>query len=58
MRITLSVSGTGRFSGATISGSPDPRFDSCIRGRLPTIPTIGAGEAFDAQTTVNLTTGG
>jgi len=58
VRITLSVSGTGRFSGATISGSPDPRFDGCIRGRLATIPTIGAGEAFDAQTTVNLTTGG
>ena len=58
VRITLSVGGTGRFSSAAISGSPDPRFDSGIRGRLPTLPTIGAGEAFDAQTTVNLTTGG
>lgn len=58
VRITLSVSGTGRITGSTVSGSPDPRFDSCIRGRLPTIPTIGAGESFDAQTTVNLTTGG
>ncbi|TAK28449.1 MAG: DUF4339 domain-containing protein [Myxococcaceae bacterium] len=58
VRITLSVSGTGRFSSAAISGSPDPRFDTCIRSRLATIPTIGAGESFDAQTTVNLTTGG
>lgn len=58
VRITLQVNGTGRFTAATVSGSPDPRFDSCLRGRLPTIAPIGAGEALDAQTTVNLTTGG
>jgi predicted Zn finger-like uncharacterized protein len=58
VRITLSVGGTGRITSAAISGSPDPRFDSCLRSRLATIPTIGAGESFDAQTTVNLTTGG
>ena len=58
VRITLQVNGLGRFTSATVSGSPDPRFDSCLRGRLPTIAPIGAGEAFDAQTTVTLTTGG
>jgi len=58
VRITLSVNGQGRITSATVSGSPDPRFDACIRGRVGTIAPIGAGESLDAQTTVNLTTGG
>jgi hypothetical protein len=56
-RITLSVNGQGRITSTSVAGSPDPRFDSCIRSGASRVAPIGAGEAFDAQTTVNLTVG-
>lgn len=53
--ITVSVNGQGRFTGASVSNSPDPRLDSCLRSRVTTIAPIGPGSAMDAQTSVNLT---
>lgn len=58
VRITLSVNGQGRIASTSVANSPDPRFDTCIRMGAGRVAPIGGGEALDAQTTVNLTTGG
>jgi|GEM_PF-1181059 len=56
VNITLSVNGQGRITSTTVASSPDPRFDACIRSGAGRVAPIGAGEALDAQTSVNLTT--
>lgn len=53
--IDVGVNSNGRFTNLNVSNSPDARFDTCLRSRLATISPIGAGEAMDARTSVNLT---
>ncbi len=58
VRVTLSVNGQGRFTSARVSGSPDPRFDTCVSSGAGRVAPIGAGESFDTVISVSLTTGG
>ncbi len=57
VQVTLSINGQGRFTRASVSNSPDPRFDQCVSSRIATIQPLGAGTAMDAVATVNLSVG-
>ncbi len=57
VQITLSVNAQGRFTRASVSNSPDPRFDQCVGSRVATIPPLGPGSAIESMATVNLSIG-
>lgn len=58
VRITLTINTEGRFADIAIDGSPDPRFDACVRSGVGRIAPLDPGPRVEAVAAMNLTTGG
>ncbi len=52
--IEVSVDAQGHYSRVSVSESPDPRFEACLRSHLGDVAAVSAGEAADARTSVTL----
>jgi predicted Zn finger-like uncharacterized protein len=52
--LDVSVEATGRYARLSVTGSPDPRFDECLRARVASIAPVPAGEAAQARAVVTL----
>ncbi len=58
VQITLAVDSRGGVTIAGLTGSPDPRFDQCLRAGLARVPSVGPGRRGESVFRVSLTTGG
>ena len=52
--IEVSVDAQGHYARVSVTDSPDPRFEACLRSHLTDVAPVSAGEAADARTSVTL----
>ncbi len=52
--IEVRVDAPGATRSVSVTDSPDPRFDECLRSHLADIAPISAGEAAEARASVTL----
>ncbi len=52
--IEVRVDAQGHYASVSVTDSPDPRFEACLRSHLADVAPISAGEAADARTSVTL----